>query len=47
MMTEQGKYCSNDGNCNVLGWVCVSLVVESNGAWGKEALESIFQLVPD
>ena len=37
-------YCSNNGKCNELGWVCVPLVVESYGAWGKEALESISQL---
>ena len=43
-MTEQRKHCSNDGKCNDLGWVCVPLVVESYGAWGKEALESISQL---
>ena len=43
-MTEQRKHCSNDGKCNDLGWVCVPLVVESYGAWGKEALESITQL---
>ena len=42
--TEQRKHCSNDGKCNDLGWVCVPLVVESYGAWGKEALESISQL---
>ena len=36
--TEQRKHCSNDGRCNELGWVCIPLVVESYGAWGKEAL---------
>ena len=39
--TEQRKHCSNDGKCNKLEWACVPLVVESYGAWGKEALESI------
>ena len=43
-MTEQRKHCSNDGKCNELGWACVPLVVESYGAWGKEALESISRL---
>ena len=42
--TEQRKHCFNDGKCNELEWVCVPLVVESYGAWGKEALESISQL---
>ena len=28
----------------LFAWVCVPLVVELYGAWGKEALESIFQL---
>ena len=38
--TEQRKHCSNDANCDELAWVCVSLVVELCGTWGKEALES-------
>ncbi|KAL5470985.1 hypothetical protein EMCRGX_G029055 [Ephydatia muelleri] len=42
--TEQRKHCSNDAKCDELAWVCVPLVVESYGAWGKEALESISQL---
>ena len=33
-----------DTKCKKLDWVCVPLVVESFGAWGKEALESISQL---
>ena len=42
--TEQRKHCSNDAKCDELTWVCVLLVVESYGAWGKETLESISQL---
>ena len=42
--TEQIKHCSNDAKCDELAWICVSLVVESYGAWEKEALESISQL---
>ena len=38
------KHSSNDTKCKELYWVCVPLVVESYGAWGKEALESISQL---
>ena len=43
--TEQRKHCSNDAKCDELAWVCVPLVVESYGAWGKEAVESISQQV--
>ena len=42
--TEERKHRSNDAKCSELAWVCVPLVVESYGAWGKEALESISQL---
>ena len=42
--TELRKHSSNDTNCKELDLVCVPLVVESYGAWGKEALESISQL---
>ena len=51
--TERRKRCNCSmmanteilsGEYNELGWVCVLLVVESYGAWGKEALESISQL---
>ena len=38
------KHSSNDTKCKELDWVCALLVMESYGAWGKEALESISQL---
>ena len=41
---ELRKHSSNDTKCNELDWVCIPLVVELYGAWGKEALESISQL---
>ena len=44
LTTELRKHSSNDTKCKELDWVCVPLVVESYGAWGKEALESISQL---
>ena len=44
LTTELKKHLSNDTKCKELDWVCVPLVVESYGAWGKEALESISQL---
>ena len=44
LTTELRMHYSNDTKCNELDWVCVPLVVESYGAWGKEALESISQL---
>ena len=28
---------ANDPKCSELGWVCVPMVVETYGAWGKEA----------
>ena len=30
--------------CSELGWLCIPLVVESYGAWGKEAMESFSSL---
>ena len=35
---------NNDAKCSDLGWVCIPLVVESYGAWGKEALEAFSML---
>ena len=35
--TESRKHQSNDPKCSYLGWVCVPMVVETYGAWGKEA----------
>ena len=44
LTTELRKHSSNDTKCKELDWVCVPFVVESYGAWEKEALESISQL---
>ena len=38
--TELRKHEANDVKCSELGWLCIPLVVESYGAWGKEAMES-------
>ena len=35
--TESRKHQANDLKCSDLGWVCVPMVVETYGAWGKEA----------
>ncbi|KAL5509138.1 hypothetical protein EMCRGX_G004448 [Ephydatia muelleri] len=35
---------ANDVKCSELGWLCIPLVVESYGAWGKEAMESFSSL---
>ena len=35
--TESRRHQSNDPNCSQLGWVCAAMVVETYGAWGKEA----------
>ena len=37
------KHEANDVKCSELGWLCIPLVVESYGAWGKEAMEVIFE----
>ena len=34
--TEARKHQANDPKCSELGWVCVPMVVETYGAWGKE-----------
>ena len=39
--TESRKHHANDPKCSDLGWVCVRMVVETYGAWGKEATEII------
>ena len=39
--TEQRKHCSNNAKCDELAYVCVPLVVESYGAWGKEAISQL------
>ena len=42
--TELRKHDANDAKCSDLGWICIPLVVESYGAWGKEALEAFSML---
>ncbi|KAL5517013.1 hypothetical protein EMCRGX_G002477 [Ephydatia muelleri] len=42
--TELRKHEANDAKCSDLGWVCIPLVVESYGTWGKEALEAFSML---
>eukprot|EP00731_Ephydatia_muelleri_P007923 Em0004g261a len=42
--TELRKHEANDVKCSELGWLCIPLVVESYGAWGKEAMESFWSL---
>ena len=39
--TEQRKHFSNDAKCDELAYVCVPLVVELYGAWGKEAISQL------
>ena len=38
------KHYANDPKCVKLGWICVPLVTESYGNWGKEAQETFSQL---
>ena len=42
--TESRKHQANDDKCSALGWVSTPLVVDSYGAWGKEA-STFFELV--
>ncbi|KAL5497570.1 hypothetical protein EMCRGX_G014066 [Ephydatia muelleri] len=42
--TEARKHQANDPKCSELGWVCVPMVVETYGAWGKEATAIIFSV---
>ena len=42
--TEDRKHKANDAKCDELGWLCVPLVTETYGAWGKEATEAFSQL---
>ena len=44
-VTEDRKHKANDAKCDELGWLCVPLVSETYGAWGKEAMETFSQLV--
>ena len=39
--TEFRIHQANDPKCSELGWVCVPMVVETYGAWGKEATSII------
>ena len=39
---ELRKHTANDAKCAELGWVSIPLVVESYGAWGKEAQQCCF-----
>eukprot|EP00731_Ephydatia_muelleri_P014752 Em0008g472a len=41
---KERKHEANDVKCSELGWLCIPLVVESYGAWGKEAMESFSSL---
>ena len=41
---ELRKLTANDAKCAELGWVSIPLVVESYGAWGKEAQQSFSKL---
>ena len=42
--TELRKHDANDAKYSDLGWICIPLLVESFGAWGKEALDAFSML---
>ena len=44
LATEGTKHRANDTECGEFGWLCVPLVAETYGAWGKEAIEAFTQL---
>ena len=37
LTTEERKHDENDHKCSELGWVCIPVLAESYGAWGREA----------
>ena len=39
LTTEARKHEENNPKCAELGWVCIPVVAESYGAWGKEAMQ--------
>ena len=39
------KHLANDAKCYELGWTCIPLVVESYGAWGREAISRLASLL--
>ena len=39
---DSRKHKANDPKCKELGWLCVSLVAETYGAWGNEAIEAFY-----
>ena len=42
--TEQRKVQANSGICEVIGWSCIPLVVETFGAWGQLASNTFKKL---
>jgi len=44
VVAEQRKHAENGAKCFELGWVCIPLIVESYGAWGKEAIKVFSRL---
>ena len=41
---ELRKHSANDAKCSELGWTCIPLMVESYGAWGREAVQAFSRL---
>ena len=41
---EVRKHSPNDTKCFELGWTCIPLVVESYGAWVREAVQAFSRL---
>jgi hypothetical protein len=41
---EADKHARNDAKCQVAGWVCIPLAVETYGSWGAEATTALREL---
>ena len=44
LVAENRKHNTNDRKCEELGWVCISLVVETYGCWGAAAVVAFSKL---
>ena len=45
LATEARKHQENNPKCSELGWICISVVAESYGAWDKEATQLFSTIV--
>ena len=43
-LTAGSKHSADGAKCSELGWTCIPLLVESHGAWGREAVQAVSRL---